>query len=105
DRPTSGPSPHNGIFGLGMLHKLHLQTDILIPRDAWLKRVLPHVGYGVAHVLELPAVPLEACQSFHQAFAALKQAEEKHRMGFYDDAVGKCRLALEKFFDRIPADP
>ena len=37
------------------------------------------------------------------SFKALKQAEEKHRLGFYDDAAGKCRLAIEPFFDHEPA--
>jgi len=33
------------------------------------------------------------------AFKALQQAQELHKIGLYDEAVGKCRVALDKFFE------
>ena len=67
------------------------------------QRVLPNIGYGKVHILEFPATSLDACAALDHSFKALKQAEEKHRLGFYDDAAGKCRLAIEPFFDHEPA--
>jgi len=72
---------------------------VTVTRDVWTSRVLPQVGYGVVHVLEFPATPLEACASMDHAFKALKQAQELHKIGLYDEGVGKCRVALEKFFE------
>ena len=47
----------------------------------------------------LPAIPLSACAAFAHAFQALKQGQELHLLGLYDDAVGKCRVALETLLD------
>ena len=78
-----------------------LQEDFIIPRDIWISQVLPRVGYGVVQILELPVVPIEACQRFQHSFEALRQAQERHRLGQYDDAVGKCRVALDPFFKTV----
>jgi hypothetical protein len=48
---------------------------------------------------DLAAVSLEASAALPAAFAALRQAQEFHRRGLYDDAAGKCRVALEPFFE------
>lgn len=87
------------VWGYVGPYKLYLQTELTISRDAWISRVLPNVGHGVIHVIELPAVPLEACASLDHAFKALQQAQELHKIGLYDEAVGKCRVALDKFFE------
>lgn len=87
------------VWGLVRPDALRLQTDLTISRDVWISRVLPAVNYGVVHVLELPAVPIEACAAWEDAFKALQQAQELHKIGLYDNAAGKCRVALEKFFD------
>jgi hypothetical protein len=87
------------IWGHRQSHLLYLQEDFEIPRETWLTRVLPNVGYGLVHVLEFPAVSLEASAALPAAFAALRQAQEFHRRGLYDDAAGKCRVALEPFFE------
>ena len=79
-----------------------LQQGFQIPQTHWIERVLPAVGYGKVHIVEFPAAPLDACAALDHSFKALKQAEEKHRLGFYDDAAGKCRLAIEPFFDHEP---
>jgi len=87
------------VWGYVQPHKLFLQTDLKIPRDVWISRVLRNVGYGIVQVIELPAAPLEACASLDHSFKALQQAQEMHKIGLYDEAVGKCRVALDKFFE------
>jgi len=98
ERPANQPMAEI-IWGYVQPHHLHLQAELVIPRDGWISRVLPQVGYGVVHVIEFPATPLEACAFMDHAFKALRQAQEMHRIGLYDEAVAKCRIALEKFFD------
>lgn len=103
--PAHVESKRPAVWGLRNLNCLILQQGFQIPQTIWVERVLPNIGYGKVHVLEFPAVPLEACASLDHSFKALKQAEEKHRLGFYDDAAGKCRLAIEPFFDYESVDP
>jgi hypothetical protein len=95
--------PH--LWGLCWLYEMPAQMDLTVPRSAWVERVLRQVGYGTVHVVELPAVPLENWQGLKHSYDALKQAQERHFHGLYDDAVGKCRLALEPFFDHVAVDP
>ncbi len=80
---------------------LNLSTDILISRDRWTQEILPLLGHGKIHLVELPSIPLEKVATFDHAFKALQQAQNHHRNGFYDDAVGKCRVALDQFFEQI----
>jgi hypothetical protein len=97
-------SKRPAVWGLRNVHCLSLMEEIQIPQTDWIERVLPGLGYGKVHILEFPATPLDACAALDHSFKALKQAEEKHRLGFYDDAAGKCRLAIEPFFDHEPVD-
>lgn len=85
-------------------HTMWAQMEVTIPRDGWIKKVLPNAGFGSVHVLEFPAAPLEACAALGHSYAALAQAMERHRVGLYDDAVGKCRVALDPFFEYVDAD-
>ena len=103
--PAHVESKRPALWGLLTVHRLTLQEGFQIPQSDWVERVLPNIGYGKVHLLEFPAAPLEACAALDHSFKALKQAEEKHRLGFYDDAAGKCRLAIEPFFDYEPVDP
>lgn len=79
------------VWGHGKLQPLYLQIELLIPREVWISRVLPRVGYGVVHVLELPASTLEACASMQHAFKALQQAQELQA-----SPAGKAWIAHEK---------
>jgi hypothetical protein len=97
-------SNRSALWGLLTVHRLTLQEGFQIPQTDWIERVLPNIGYGKVHIVEFPATPLDACAALDHSFKALKQAEEKHRLGFYDDAAGKCRLAIEPFFDYEPVD-
>lgn len=92
------------VWDLGELSVARLQEKIEISQSDWIEHVLPGIGYGKIQVVEFPAIPLESCQALNHSFQSLKQAEEKHRLGFYDDAVGKCRMALERFFDSVPVN-
>lgn len=87
------------LFCLRALHRLALEEDVHIPQSAWISRVLPGLGYGKVHVLEFPAAPLDAFAVLDHSFKALQQAQEAHKQGRYDDAVGKCRVALDPFFE------
>lgn len=78
-----------------------LESDLVFPQKAWIDRVLPQVGYGRIHIIELPAVPIEETADIKHSFESLKQAQQHHLEGRYDDAVGKCRLALEPFFTTV----
>lgn len=93
DRPSNTPE----IWSNLKHHMLYLADEFTILRDTWIKRVLPNVGYGVVHVIELPAVSVDACADIQHSFAALQQANDRHLHGHYDDAVGKCRVAMEPF--------
>ena len=97
DAPGSGRAAQ---FGLRAQHRLHIEQDLEIPQSVWIGQFLPRVGYGTVHIIELPAVPVSACQLFSHSFEALKQAQELHKIGLYDDAVAKCRVALEPFYER-----
>jgi hypothetical protein len=88
-------------WGLRWFTRLALNTIVTVPRTVWIERVLPNVGHGVIHLIELPAVPLESCARLRDSFVALQQAQEMQKAGLYDDAVGKCRVALDKFFELV----
>jgi hypothetical protein len=90
------------IWGLKEHKQVYLQAPVVISRKTWLDRVLTPTGYGKVHIIEFPTVSLEACAALDQSFQALRQAEEHFKLGLYDDAAGKCRLALEPFCE--PAD-
>ncbi len=88
------------VWGLKDHHSIsanHIQ--IVIPRSNWINQVLPATGYGKIHIIELPAIPIESSSQLRAAHSALLQAQEMYNQGFYDDTVGKCRLALEPFFE------
>src|SRR5437762_1389405 len=61
-------SKRPNLWGLRNVHRLTLQEQIEISQTHWIERVLPMVGWGKIHVIELPAVPIESCQSFDHSF-------------------------------------
>lgn len=93
------PIPHDAAWGLVNRLDVHLQKEITIPRSAWISRVLPQIGYGTIHLIELPAIPLAAVECYKEAFQALQRAQEHHKQGNFDEAAAACRVALERFFD------
>lgn len=103
--PAHEPTKRPPTWGLKAVHQMRMQESFQVPQSHWVERVLPNIGYGTVHVVEFPAAPVESCPALEHSFKALKQAEEQHRLGFYDEAAGKCRVALDKFFDYVPVDP
>jgi len=78
-----------------------IQGDIsfTVADTQWREKVLPGLGYGKVIAIELPTVPIEAFQSLEHSYKALEQAQKQFQLGHYDEAVGKCRVALEQFFE------
>ena len=99
--PASAPYPATPVWGYVQTHRLELSEDITISRSTWIDRVHQQIGRGTIHLIELPAVPIEQTEAIGKAFAALKQAQSHHRMGNYDDAVGKCRIAMESLWEMV----
>lgn len=89
----------NVVWGYVQPSEIRLQVELTIPRDVWISRVLNGVGYGQVHIVELPAIPVAEYASLNHAWKALQQAQELNKIGLYDEAVGKCRVALDKFFE------
>ena len=89
------------LWGYFETWEAQLDEELTIPRDTWVSNVLPRVGYGTIQILELPVVPLESFQDLHHSFEALRQAQERQKIGLYDDAVAKCRVALDPFFELV----
>lgn len=92
------------VWGVARRERMQAHNNTEFPASAWTARVLPHVGYGVVHILEFPAAPLEEYEGFAESFKSLKQAQERHAAGLYDDAASKCRIALDKFFETVEVD-
>jgi len=92
------PSP---IWGLKEHNISRANLQIVIPRSRWVDQVLAQTGFWKIHIFELPAIPLESCAGVQKAFDALQHAYKLETQGFYDDAVGKCRVALEPFFEIV----
>lgn len=99
--PANAPYPATPVWGYVQTHNLELSDDITISRSTWIDRVHQQIGRGIIHLIELPAVPIEQTEAIGKAFTALKQAQAHHRMGNYDDAVGKCRTAMESFWEPV----
>jgi hypothetical protein len=92
------------LWSLRRAQQLSFQEAIEISQTQWISSVLPGLGYGKVHVLEFPAAPLASCAGLDHSFKALNQAIDAHRQGRYDDAAGKCRVALDPFFDYVDQD-
>jgi hypothetical protein len=87
------------VWGFVERHRLTTRLPIIIPRSQWVEQVLPRMEFGQAHIMELPIIPIEKCAGVKSAVDALQQAQKLESQGFYHEAVAKCRLALEPFFE------
>jgi hypothetical protein len=94
-------TPGISIWGLKEHHHLSSKIHVDIPRSKWIDQILPGTEFAKAHIIELPAIPLESCAETKAAFDALQHALKLESQGFYGDAVAKCRVALEPFFERV----
>jgi hypothetical protein len=77
------------------------QLHTVIPRSTWVQQVLPGAGFGKIHIVELAVLPLESCAAYQSSFDALQKAQKLESEGYYQEAVGKCRIALEPFFEMV----
>ncbi len=77
------------------------EVPFTVPDTQWREKVLPMLGYGKVIAIELPAIPIESFQQLDHSFKALTQAQKLFQIGHYDDAVAKCRTALEQFFESV----
>jgi HEPN domain-containing protein len=93
--PAHEPTKRPAVWGLKAAHQLSMQERFDVPQSHWVERVLPNIGYGQVHLIELPVVPLEQMASLQKSFDALKEAQEHHKQGFYNAAVVNCRQALD----------
>lgn len=80
------------------------EIDFTVPDTQWREHVLPGLGYGKVIAIELPAIAIASFQGLDHSFKAMSQAQKLFQIGHYDDAVAKCRTALEQFFEYVDAD-
>jgi len=80
------------------------EIPFTVPDTQWREKVLPVLGYGKVIAIELPAVPIESFQELNHSFKAILQAQKLFQIGHYDDAVAKCRTALDQFFESVEVD-
>ena len=99
--PRGPKDSFSDFVGLRDASKIDGQVSFTVPDTQWREQVLPGLGYGKVIAIELPAVPIESIQSLEHSFKALEQAQKQFQLGHYDEAVGKCRVALDPFFELV----
>jgi hypothetical protein len=80
---------------------IQIQYSLTIPQSIWTDNVLPGLGHGLIRLVELPAITATSSEAFKKPFAALDQAHHQLKLGNYDEAAGKCRIALEPFWEMV----
>jgi hypothetical protein len=95
----TGQGLNTSVWGIKAHYCMCLPLPIVIPRSIWVEQVLPGTGFAKVHIIELPAVPIESCSGLKESFNALVQAQKLESQGLYHEAMGKCRAALDPFFE------
>lgn len=90
----------NGIFDAMDTNQ---RIEFTVPGRKWQEEHLPQLGFGKIISIEMPAIPLESIEENKHAYKALKKANDLFIHSYYNEAVGQCRLALEKFFEYVDA--
>jgi hypothetical protein len=90
-------------WGISDRHHMRSKLTVVIPRSEWLERVLTGTEFAKTHIIELPAIPINSCSDMKVSFDALQQAVKLEGMGFHNEAVAQCRIALEPFFETVQA--
>ena len=75
------------------------ETNFNIPQSDWVKGILPSLCNDRKILIELDVPEIDNKKQTVKAIEALKQAQDQFNNGLYDNAVGKCRIALEPYFD------
>jgi hypothetical protein len=92
---------HSIAWGISERHHTRSSLTAIIPRSEWLERVLAGTEFAKTYIIELPAIPIDSCSDMRVSFDALQQAVKLEGMGFYNEAVAQCRIALEPFFETV----
>lgn len=93
------PVRHN--YALRQHYALTGPLHLHIPRSTWTKNVLPGLGFGLVHLIELPAIPIDACDPLKSSRDALCKAQELEKDGHHQECISKCRLALEPLLEQV----
>jgi hypothetical protein len=91
------------IWGFAERYRPRLRVQVTIPRSTWVEKVLDPTEFGKTYLIELPVIPVETCAKMKTSSDALQQAVKLESMGFYNEAVAQCRIALEPFFEIVQA--
>lgn len=81
----------------------HLRSlKFTIPRSHWVKDILPALGYGKFKLIEVPIPEKAIPEIFKKALEELEQAQNHYNNGEYDEAVFRCRNAIQQIPDTLP---
>jgi len=67
-----------------------------IPRSTWIDKVLPGLGYGKIHLVEVPTAEKAIGEPIARAVEDFQRAQEQMLQGDYNHVLGYCRDALER---------
>lgn len=67
-----------------------------VPRSTWIDNVLPGLGYGKIHLVEVPTPDKAIGDTIAKAVEDFQHAQEQMLLGRYDHVLGYCRDALER---------
>ncbi len=67
-----------------------------IPRSDWVDKVLPRLGYGKIHLVEVPIPERAIGDTITKAVEEFQQAQQHMLHGDYNKVLNHCRNALER---------
>lgn len=67
-----------------------------VPRSTWIDKVLPGLGYGKIHLVEVPTAQKAIGDTITRAMEDFQHAQEQMLQGDYNNVLGYCRDALER---------
>lgn len=87
------------------IYTMAQQINIVIPQSEWIKSILPGLGCDGIKLIEIPMPVMATASGLEMPVLALEKAQQRFKLGLYDDAAAQCRIALDPFFDQeIKAD-
>jgi len=69
---------------------------VIVPRSIWIDKVLPGLGYGKIHLVEVPTPEQAIGETIARAVEDFQRAQEQMLQGDYNHVLGYCRDALER---------
>ena len=67
-----------------------------VPRSTWIDKVLPGLGYGKIHLVEVPTPEKAIGDTIVRVMEDFQRAQEQMLQGNYNNVLGYCRDALER---------